>query len=110
MGQRIRNAIISFYNPNSSNWRLSYLTITLKEDDNNIVYQYSNTKRYSFFLGKEAKIKTPTQHLIEKGRVKDLDDLLSRFNIEVVNTEFYKSINDSFQQLYKHTNLILPKV
>ena len=109
VGQRIRNAIISFYNPNSSNWRLSYLTITLKEDDNNIVYQYSNTKRYSFFLGKEAKIKTPTQHLIEKGRVKDLDDLLSRFNIEVVNTEFYKSINDSFQQLYKHTNLILPK-
>ncbi len=60
--------------------------------DSRVKREYSNPRRFSFFLGPDAKVHTPYDFLIKKGRVKDFDDLQNRFSIEVVNKEFYKEI------------------
>ncbi len=59
----------------------------------------SNPKRYSFLLGPNAKVNTPTKFLITKGEIQNFDDLKERFSIEVVNKEFYKEISKLFIQL-----------
>ena len=106
-------AIVIFKNRESENYRLSYLTISLNQNDKNkVVKKYSNAHRYSFYLGTNTKTKTPEQQLIKKGRVKDLDDLLSRFSVEVVNKQFYLEVAKFFDELVssEDKNLVLPGV
>jgi hypothetical protein len=96
----IHRALVIFKNKESENYRLSYLTISLDVNDKNkAIKKYSNARRYSFYLGAKAKIKTPHQQLINKGRVKDVEDLLNRFSVEVVNREFYDEIQNAFDFL-----------
>lgn len=98
----IDKALVVFNNKESDNYRFSYLTIKLDLDEKNKVKKtYSNARRYSFFLGTGAKVKTPEQQLIKKGRVKDVDDLLSRFSLEVVNKQFYLEVAKHFDELVK---------
>ena len=107
----IHNALVIFKNNESNNYRFSYLTITLDENEKGtVVKKYSNARRYSFFLGEGAKVKTPEQQLIKKGRVKDTEDLLSRFSLEVVNKQFYLEVAKYFDELVSEDaqNLILP--
>ncbi|MBV6420168.1 MAG: hypothetical protein DAHOPDDO_01396 [Ignavibacteriaceae bacterium] len=87
-----KRALAVFYSPKSKNYRLSLATVDLTLDGSKIKREYSNPRRYSFFLGPDAKVHTPYDFLIKKGRVKDFDDLQNRFSIEVVNKEFYKEI------------------
>jgi hypothetical protein len=95
----IHRALIIFKNK-SKNYRFSYLTIQLDlNDKNKVERKYSNAKRFSFFLGQNAKINTPTKYLIKKGRVSSFEDLESRFSVEVVNKEFYSEISKYFIQL-----------
>jgi adenine-specific DNA-methyltransferase len=96
----IHRALVIFKNKESENYRLSYLTISLDVNDKNkAIKKYSNARRYSFYLGAKAKIKTPYQQLITKGKVKDIEDLLNRFSVEVVNREFYDEIQKAFDFL-----------
>lgn len=96
----IHRALVIFKNKESENYRLSYLTISLDlNDKNKPIKRYSNAHRYSFYLGTNAKIRTPEQQLIKKGKVKDLSDLHDRFSLEVVNKEFYKEISKAFTNL-----------
>lgn len=98
----IDKALVIFNNNDSDNYRFSYLTIKLNLDEKNkITKTYSNARRYSFFLGKGAKVKTPVQQLIARGPVKDVEDLLSRFSLEVVNKQFYLEIAKHFDELVK---------
>ncbi|OQY73825.1 MAG: hypothetical protein B6D44_06140 [Ignavibacteriales bacterium UTCHB2] len=87
-----KRALAIFYSPNSKNYRLSLATVDLSLEGSKVKREYSNPRRYSFFLGPDAKVHTPYDFLIKKGRVKDFDDLQNRFSIEVVNKEFYKEI------------------
>jgi hypothetical protein len=87
-----KRALAVFHSPNSKNYRLSLATVEYSLLDTKIKREYSNPRRYSFFLGPDAKVHTPYDCLIKKGRVKDFDDLQNRFSIEVVNKEFYKEI------------------
>ena len=106
-------ALVIFKNDDSDNYRFSYLTITLElNEKSKVVKQYSNARRYSFFLGENAKIRTPEQQLIKKGRIKDAEDLLSRFSVEVVNKQFYLEIAKFFDELVssEDKNLTLPGV
>jgi len=109
----IHKALVVFKNKDSENYRLSYLTISLDlNDKNRAVKRYSNARRYSFYLGVNAKIKTPEQQLIKKGKVKDAEDLLSRFSVEVVNKQFYLEVAKFFDELVssEDQNLTLPGV
>jgi hypothetical protein len=96
----VKRALIVFNSESSSNFRLSLVTIDLKwEEGKRVQKEYSNPRRYSFFLGPETKTHTPEEYLIKQGRVKDFEDLKNRFSIEVVNKDFYTQIAVLFTQL-----------
>jgi adenine-specific DNA-methyltransferase len=107
----IHRALVIFKSKNSENYRFSYLTISLDlNEKNKVTRKYSNARRYSFYLGPNAKIKTPEQQLIKKGHVKDTEDLLNRFSLEVVNKAFYLQIASAFDSLVGELSpkLLLP--
>lgn len=91
----IYRALIIFNN-DTENYRFSLLTIDVDENDGKVVYASSNPRRYSFFLGKDSKVRTPAQQLLLKGRIKDFADLQSRFSVEPVTREFYTQIQKAF--------------
>lgn len=99
----IHRALVIFRNKDTGNYRFSYLTITLDlNDKDKAVKKYSNARRYSFYLGVSAKVKTAENFLIKKGRIKNYEDLLDRFNVEVVTKEFYQSYKKLFDNLLNH--------
>ena len=93
------NAIIAYYSPNTSLWRISLLTSTPIWAEKKIITKLSNPKRQSYVLGSKAKVKTPHQYLLSKGKVTDFNDLKSRFSLEVVNKDFYNEISHAFIRL-----------
>ena len=92
-----QRALVVYHSAGSGNYRLSLATITLALKGARTKREYSNPRRYSFFLGPDAKTHTPEQFLSRK--VKDYPELLGRFSIEVVNEEFYKAIARKFTAL-----------
>ncbi len=93
-------ALAVYFSEEDRNWRLSLMQMTPERTENGKTTQkFSNPRRYSFYLGPQAKTKTPENFLIKKGVVKDFEDLLSRFSVEVVNKEFYKEIAKFFRRL-----------
>ncbi len=95
----VRNALVVFVSSNSENYRLSYISIDLKIVDGKIQKEFTNPRRYSFFLGPNCKTHTPSEFLLKKGRIKSLEDLQERFSVEVVNKEFYNEIALLFTRL-----------
>lgn len=90
------NALIIFKSNNSDNYRLSLLTTDYNNVGRKTEREISNPRRFSFYLGPDAKTKTPEQFLIKKGAISNLEDLKSRFSVEVVNKEFYSNIAGLF--------------
>ncbi len=90
------NALIIFKSNNSDNYRLSLLTTDYNKVGKKTEREISNPRRFSFYLGPDAKTKTPEQFLIKKGAISNLEDLKSRFSVEVVNKEFYSKIAELF--------------
>lgn len=81
---------------NDNNYRFSLIEITLdsKNDSARVKSNYSNPRRYSYFLGKGIAYYTPNKYLNEKGRVVNPEDLRSRFSVEVLTKEFYQELSD----------------
>src|SRR3989344_679548 len=93
-------ALIVYRSENSEDWRFSLMTATPDLDEKGkVVRKLSNPRRFSFFLGPNAKINPPNRFLIKEGPVSDFADLQNRFSLEVVNKEFYKQISEKFTQL-----------
>jgi hypothetical protein len=94
------SALAVFYSTEIEDWRLSLMTINPeKTEKGKAVMSYSDPRRYSYLLGKNAKVNTPTKYLISKGKTIDFNDLKSRFSLEVVNKEFYREISELFIKL-----------
>jgi hypothetical protein len=97
-----RRALIVFIPENSDQWRFSLLEITLEWDEKKINRTFSNPRRHSYLLGKNAHTKTPEHFIIKKGPIrarregnKDLtpwEDLQSRFSVEALTKEFYNQL------------------
>lgn len=99
----IYNSLSIFYSEENDDWRLSLMTTTPEVNEKGKVEtKFSNPRRYSFFLGPDAKINTPNQFLINKGSVKDFEDLLSRFNVEIVTKEFFQQYRKLFEKLVSY--------
>ena len=81
---------------NNDNYRFSLIEITLEAHENSsrVMRNYSNPRRYSYFLGEGIAYYTPNKYLNEKGRVANSDDLRSRFSVEVLTKEFYQELSD----------------
>lgn len=103
-----QRALVVYHSAGSDNYRLSLATVTLALKGAKTKREYSNPRRYSFFLGPEAKTHTPEQFLSQK--VTDYNDLLNRFSIEVVNKEFYNEIAVKFTELVGGQRKVKTKV
>jgi len=101
-----QQAMILFISTKAANFRLSLVTLDLKLEGKKVTKEFSNPRRYSFFLGQACKAHTPEEYLAKKDRIKDLDDLKSRFSIEVVNKEFFTQIALLFTKLTGGTRII----
>ena len=88
------NALAVFYNEDTSQWRLSLITsdFTFGKKKGSVKKEFSNPRRYSYILGKDCKLHTPSTMLNKDYRVKSTEDLVSRFAIEVVTKQFYKDL------------------
>ena len=91
-----RALVIFVPEDNNDNYRFSLIEITLevKDDSARITRNYSNPRRYSYFLGKGIAYYTPNKYLNEKGRVVNAEDLRSRVSVEVLTKEFYQELSD----------------
>lgn len=98
-GLRINNAVVAFTNADKRNFRISLLTSKYEYDGEKIVKVLSNPRRYSYSLGLGTKTKTAYKFLIAKGKVTDLNELINRFSVEVVNKQFYSEVATSFTEL-----------
>lgn len=103
------HAIIVFYSKDNTSYRLSLLTVSYADWDNKKTSSY---KRYSYILWPGEKTKTPEKQLLHP--IKDYDDLVSRFDVEVVRKDFFERYLELFVRLYKDikkdtdfTNLLL---
>jgi hypothetical protein len=53
---------------------------------------FSNPRRYSYLLGEGCKKHTPESMLFTKGRVSTIENLFSRFAIDVLTEKFYQEL------------------
>jgi hypothetical protein len=96
------NALVILKSKNSSNYRLSFILSSLEwKNDKSVKKVFSEPKRLSYLLGEGIKQYTPKQQLINKGKIKDFEDLKSRFDIEIVTNEFFDKYNILYQKLFK---------
>ena len=106
-----QNALVVFYSSKSHNWRLSLITTDYEVVNDKVKALYSNPRRFSFRLGAECKAHTPQTMLFKKGpinkhtengrEITTLEDLKSRFALEVVSKQFfneYKVFYEDFVQ------------
>jgi hypothetical protein len=64
----IYRALVVYKSENCDDWRLSLMTATPTVNQKGGVGQtLSNPRRFSYFLGPNAKVKTPTKYLIDQG-------------------------------------------
>lgn len=79
----------------NTNYRFSLITIDLKEGSKGkTIREYSNPRRYSYFLGEGIGGYTPNKYLFEKGRVLTSKELQERFSTEVLTKAFYNELSD----------------
>ena len=102
-------ALVIFKPENSRHYRFSLLQIEAEQVENSarITRSYSNPRRYSFQLGESAHVKTPTQFLLEKGKLVKkngsyFNDLQERFSVEVLTKQFYKELSDWYFWALRH--------
>lgn len=93
------NAILAVFYDESAEFRLSLVTKGFDFAQNKTTF--SNLRRSSFTLGKNAKIKTAKNQLETFLNEKDkkLGHLQDAFSVEPVTKEFYKQIKNIFDKL-----------
>ena len=93
-------ALIITFSKDETHYRLSYIKSDLDGvSETRVKRKFGNPKRLSFLLGEDQRIHTPTKQLIKLGKIKNLADLFSRFNIEIVNDEFFENYKKLFINL-----------
>ncbi len=87
-------AIASFYHPDGTVWRLSFVGFEYDEGRANV----TNLRRYTYVLGEEVITKTAYMQL-KKLKYPKLHELQEIFSIESVTKEFYKGIEKLYFEL-----------
>ena len=90
-------ALVVTFSKKESHYRLSLITSDLNWVGTKVNKEFSNPKRLSFLLGEDVKLHTPHNKLNTK--VSNYQDLFSRFNIEIVNDEFFENYKKLFVNL-----------
>ncbi len=101
----LRQILAVTMSENENHFRFSLITSELVwSGEKKVSRKFSNPQRQSFLLGVNQKKHTPTQQLISLGRLKDINDLYKRFDIEVVSSEFFLNYKNLFFNLEKSLN------
>lgn len=95
----IYRCLVVYLNEDEKLWRLSLLTAIPRIVQGSVQVQLSNPKRHSYVLGPDIGTSTARKYLSKLGRIKDFEDLVSRFSVEAVNKDFYSEINSAFYEL-----------
>ena len=95
----VDGAIIVF--DQGKKWRLSFVSeIKVLNDEGEVIEQATEPKRYTYLLGEDEKVKTPSERLNKlAGKTLALNDILEAFSVEALNEEFYKIVAEYFYQL-----------
>ncbi len=95
----VDGAIIVFVQ--QEKWRLSFVSeIKVLNDEGEIIEQATAPKRYTYLLGEDEKVRTPSDRLSKlSGKSLALQDILNAFSVEALNEEFYKIIQAFFYEL-----------
>ena len=115
------NALVAFV-PEEGNgqWRFSLLQIELEAIDQTarIHRNYSNPRRFSYVLGPDAHVRTPYDYLLKKGKIRTrtenkktltpIEDLQSRFSVEVLSKEFYDNLFHWYLWATQHPSVLFP--
>ena len=82
-------ALIITFSKSETHYRLSYIKSDLNWiSETKVKRKFTNPKRLSFLLGENQRIHTATKQLVRSGKIKSLEDLNSRFNIELLIKSF----------------------
>ena len=88
-------ALIAFVpKDNPANYRISLVCIDRKWDGDKKTKEFSNPRRYSYYLGEGIGTHTPDKYLKASGRVTDFKDLQNRFSVRVLTKAFYSELSD----------------
>ncbi|RTZ49522.1 hypothetical protein EJ377_03015 [Chryseobacterium arthrosphaerae] len=95
----VDGAIVVFIQENK--WRLSFISeIKVLNDEGEIIKQATEPKRYTYLLGKDEKVRTPSDRLSKlTGKATSIQDILTAFSVEALNEEFYKIVQTFFYEL-----------
>jgi len=91
------NALVAYISDDSSEWRLSLLTTKVTRTKDGIKETVSNPRRFSYVLGPNAKVATPSKMLI--GTIDSITDLENKFSLAVVSKEFFTQIATQYSKL-----------
>ena len=120
--QSTLDGALAVYYDNTSHWRFSFISMEYKLDEQGrLDRQESDPKRYTYLLGKDAKIRTAVERFGRLNKTAALDDLKTAFAVGQLNKEFYKELfkwyeraklqvvfpNDEREEQDKHVSISL---
>ncbi|MEA1981207.1 MAG: TaqI-like C-terminal specificity domain-containing protein [candidate division Zixibacteria bacterium] len=91
------NALVAYISDDSSEWRLSLITTKVTRTKDGIKETTSNPHRFSYVLGPNAKVATPSKML--QGTIDSITDLENKFSLAVVSKEFFTQIATQYSKL-----------
>ncbi len=97
----VDGAIIVF--DQGEKWRLSFVSeIKVLNDEGEVIKQATEPKRYTYLLGKDKKVKTPSERLNKlAGKTLALNDILEAFSVESLSKEFYDKLYKWYEKAQK---------
>ena len=99
------NALVITFSKIESHYRFSLINSDLEwTSETKVKRKYSNPKRLSFVLGENQRIHTAFNQLIKSGKISNKDDLKSRFNVELINKEFFIAYKKMYLRLEEYLN------
>ena len=91
--QRTLDGALAVYYDDLDQWRFSFISMEYQLDEKGeLNRQESAPKRFTYLLGKGAKIRTAVARFSHLSKSATLDDLKTVFAVEQLNKEFYEKL------------------
>ena len=102
MKDRYDYALVAFYEPNSDDWRFSYIKIEYEFNEKGLKEKLSSPKRHSFLVGPNEPNHTCRKQLLPlmvNEKKFDMSEIDNVFSIENVTDEFFNKYKELFLEL-----------
>ncbi|WP_047980176.1 Eco57I restriction-modification methylase domain-containing protein [Ornithinibacillus contaminans] len=99
-------AIVAFYVPDETTWRLSFVRLDYTFDDKGLSLDLTPARRYSYLVGEGEPNHTAQKQLLEIFQNDDdnplLDEIENAFSVEKVTKDFYKQYELKYLELKEY--------